>query len=171
MRHFQKISKLLANEKLKEDYDMNTTHMILVDSSTDSADVGKMLNEMDKVDGIKWALGLDSLIGPSVPASMIPDSVTRSLKNDKYQLVLANSEYKVATDELNDQIKELNTILHKYDEGWNADQGEGPLTADLIDITDKDFKTVSAVSIRNYFRNHHASVQVNLTADHPGRRY
>lgn len=125
---------------------MNTTHMILVDSSTDSADVGKMLNEMDKVDGIKWALGLDSLIGPSVPASMIPDSVTRSLKNDKYQLVLANSEYKVATDELNDQIKELNTILHKYDKGGML-IGEGPLTADLIDITDKDFKTVSAVSI------------------------
>ena len=113
---------------------MNTTHMILVDSSTDSADVGKMLKEMDKVDGIKWALGLDSLIGPSIPASMIPDSVTRSLKNDKYQLVLAN------------QIKELNTILHKYDEGGML-IGEGPLTADLIDITDKDFKTVSAVSI------------------------
>ena len=140
------LPSIIANEKLKEDYDMNTTHMILVDSSTDSAAVGKMLNEMDKVDGIKWALGLDSLIGPSVPASMIPDSVTRSLKNDKYQLVLANSEYKVATDELNDQIKELNMILHKYDEGGML-IGEGPLTADLIDITDKDFKTVSAVSI------------------------
>ena len=140
------LPSIIANEKLKEDYDMNTTHMILVDSSTDSADVGKMLKEMDKVDGIKWALGLDSLIGPSVPASMIPDSVTSSLKNDKYQLVLANSEYKVATDELNDQIKELNTILHKYDKGGML-IGEGPLTADLIDITDKDFKTVSAVSI------------------------
>ena len=77
---------------------------------------------------------------------MIPDSVTRSLKNDKYQLVLANSEYKVVTDELNDQIKELNTILHKYDEGGML-IGEGPLTADLIDITDTDFKTVSVVSI------------------------
>ena len=140
------LPSIIANEKLKEDYDMNTTHMILVDSSTDSADVGKMLKEMDKVDGIKWALGLDSLFGPSVPACMIPDSVPRSLKNDKYQLVLANSEYKVATDELNDQIKELNTILHKYDEGGML-IGEGPLTADLIDITDKDFKTVSAVSI------------------------
>ena len=69
----------------------------------------RMLNEMDKVDGIKWALGLDSLIGPSVPASMIPDSVTSSLKNDKYQLVLANSEYKVATDELNDQRAEYDS--------------------------------------------------------------
>ena len=128
------LPSIIANEKLKEDYDMNTTHMILVDSSTDSADVGKMLNEMDKVDGIKWALGLDSLIGPSVPASMIPDSVTSSLKNDKYQLVLANSEYKVATDELNDQIKELNTILHKYDEGGML-IGEGPLTADLIAVS------------------------------------
>ena len=144
------LPSIIANEKLKEDYDMNTTHMILVDSSTDSADVGKMLNEMDKVDGIKWALGLDSLIGPSVPASMIPDSVTRSLKNDKYQLVLANSEYKVATDELNDQIKELNTILHKYDEGGML-IGEGPLTADLITTTDHDFKVVSAVSIGAIF--------------------
>ena len=140
------LPSIIANEKLKEDYEMNTTHMILVDSSVSSADAGKMLKEMEKVDGVKWALGLDSLIGPMIPQSMIPDSVTSALKTEDYQLVLVNSEYKVATDELNAQIKDLNKILHTYDEGGML-IGEGPLTADLIDITDTDFKTVSAVSI------------------------
>ena len=140
------LPSIIANEKLKADYDMNTTHMILVDSSVASADVAKMINEMDDVDGVKWTLGLDALIGPSIPQSMIPESVTEMLKNEKYQLLLVNSEYKVASDELNAQIKELNKILHRYDKGGML-IGEGPLTADLIDITDTDFKTVSIVSI------------------------
>ena len=135
----KELPSIIANEKLKEDYDMNTTHMILADSAIDGADAGRMLSEMEKVDGIKWALGLDSVIGPTIPKSMIPNSVTSALKNDKYQLILVNSEYKVATDE-------LNTILHNYDENGML-IGEGPLTADLIDITDTDFKHVSAVSI------------------------
>ena len=140
------LPSIIANEKLKEDYDMNTTHMILVDSSVSSTDVNKMIKVMDKVDGVKWALGLDSLVGPSVPSDMIPESVSSMLKNDKYQLLLVNSEYKVASDEVNAQIKALNKILHKYDKTGML-IGEGPLTADLIDITDQDFKTVSAVSI------------------------
>ena len=140
------LPSIIANEKLKEDYDMNTTHMILVDSSVSSTDVNKMIKEMDKVDGVKWALGLDSLVGPSVPSDMIPESVSSMLKNDKYQLLLVNSEYKVASDEVNAQIKTLNKTLHKYDKTGML-IGEGPLTADLIDITDQDFKTVSAVSI------------------------
>ncbi len=140
------LPSIIANEKLKEDYDMNTTHMILVGSSVSSTDVNKMIKEMDKVDGVKWALGLDSLVGPSVPSDMIPESVSSMLKNDKYQLLLVNSEYKVASDEVNAQIKTLNKILHKYDKTGML-IGEGPLTADLIDITDQDFKTVSAVSI------------------------
>ena len=140
------LPSIIANEKLKKDYDMNTTHMILVDRSVESADVAKMIDKMDDVDGVKWALGLDALIGPAIPQSMIPDSVTDMLKNDKYQLLLVNSEYKVASDELNAQIKDLNKILHKYDKGGML-IGEGPLTADLIDITDTDFKTVSMVSI------------------------
>ena len=140
------LPSIIANEKLKEEYDMNTTHMILVDSSVSSTDVNKMIKEMDKVDGVKWALGLDSLVGPSVPSDMIPESVSSMLKNDKYQLLLVNSEYKVASDEVNAQIKALNKILHKYDKTGML-IGEGPLTADLIDITDQDFKTVSAVSI------------------------
>ena len=140
------LPSIIANEKLKKDYDMNTTHMILVDSSVEPADVAKMIDKMDDVDGVKWALGLDALIGPAIPQSMIPDSVTDMLKNDKYQLLLVNSEYKVASDELNAQIKDLNKVLHKYDKGGML-IGEGPLTADLIDITDTDFKTVSMVSI------------------------
>lgn len=140
------LPSIIANEKLKEDYNMNTTHMILVDSSVSSTDVNKMVKEMDKVDGVKWALGLDSLVGPAVPSDMIPESVSSMLKNDKYQLLLVNSEYKVASDEVNAQIKTLNKILHKYDKTGML-IGEGPLTADLIDITDQDFKTVSAVSI------------------------
>lgn len=140
------LPSIISNEKLKKDYDMNTTHMILVDSSVESADVAKMIDKMDNVDGVKWALGLDALIGPAIPQDMIPNSVTDMLKNDKYQLLLVNSEYKVASDELNAQIKDLNKILHKYDKGGML-IGEGPLTADLIDITDTDFKTVSMVSI------------------------
>ena len=140
------LPSIIANEKLKEDYNMNTTHMILVDSSVSSTDVNKMVKEMDKVDGVKWALGLDSLVGPADPSDMIPESVSSMLKNDKYQLLLVNSEYKVASNEVNAQIKTLNKILHKYDKTGML-IGEGPLTADLIDITDQDFKTVSAVSI------------------------
>ena len=140
------LPSIIANEKLKKDYDMNTTHMILVDSSVESADVAKMIDKMDDVDGVIWALGLDALIGPAIPQDMIPNSVTDMLKNDKYQLLLVNSEYKVASDELNAQIKDLNKILHKYDKGGML-IGEGPLTADLLDITDTDFKTVSMVSI------------------------
>lgn len=125
---------------------MNTTHILLVDSSVPSPDVGKMLGEIEKVDGVKWALGLDSLVGPAVPSSMIPKSVTELLKNDKYQMVLINSIYKVASDEVNRQVDDINTVLDKYDEGAML-VGEAPLTKDLIDITDTDFKTVSFVSI------------------------
>lgn len=137
---------IIANEKLKADYDMNTTHILLVDSDVPSSDVGKMLKEIEKVDGVKWALGLDSLIGPAVPSNMIPKSITELLKNDKYQMVLINSIYKVASDEVNIQVDEINAVLDKYDKGAML-VGEAPLTKDLIDITDTDFKTVSFVSI------------------------
>ena len=140
------LPSVIANEKLKEDYDMNTTHILLLDSSVPAADVSKMLKKVETVDCVKWALGLDKLVGPGVPSDMLPESVTSMLKNGKYQMVMVNSEYKVATDEVNRQIKEINKIVNQYDEGGML-IGEGPLTNDLIEITDKDFKTVSAVSI------------------------
>ena len=140
------LPSVIANTKLKEDYNMNTTHMILVDSSVAGSDVKKMSQEIEKVDGVKWVLGLDNLVGSGVPADMLPESVTGMLKNDKYQLLMVNSTYKVATDKVNKQIEQIDKIMDKYDKGAML-VGEGPLTKDLINITDADFKRVSAVSI------------------------
>lgn len=140
------LPSVIANTKLKEDYNMNTTHMILVDSSVAGSDVKKMSQEIEKVDGVKWVLGLDNLVGSGVPADMLPESVTGMLKNDKYQLLMVNSTYKVATDKVNEQIEQIDKIMDKYDKGAML-VGEGPLTKDLINITDTDFKRVSAVSI------------------------
>ena len=140
------LPSVIANTKLKEDYNMNTTHMILVDSSVAGSDVMKMSQEIEKVDGVKWVLGLDNLVGSGVPADMLPESVTGMLKNDKYQLLMVNSTYKVATDKVNKQIEQIDKIMDKYDKGAML-VGEGPLTKDLINITDTDFKRVSAVSI------------------------
>lgn len=140
------LPSVIANTKLKEDYNMNTTHMILVDSSVAGSDVKKMSQEIEKVDGVKWVLGLDNLVGSGVPADMLPESVTGMLKNDKYQLLMVNSTYKVASNKVNKQIEEIDKILDKYDKGAML-VGEGPLTKDLINITDTDFKRVSAVSI------------------------
>lgn len=140
------LPSVIANTKLKEDYNMNTTHMILVDSSVAGSDVKKMSQEIEKVDGVKLVLGLDNLVGSGVPADMLPESVTGMLKNDKYQLLMVNSTYKVATDKVNKQIEQIDKIMDKYDKGAML-VGEGPLTKDLINITDTDFKRVSAVSI------------------------
>ena len=140
------LPSVIANTKLKEDYNMNTTHMILVESSVAGSDVKKMSQEIEKVDGVKWVLGLDNLVGSGVPADMLPESVTGMLKNDKYQLLMVNSTYKVATDKVNKQIEQIDKIMDKYDKGAML-VGEGPLTKDLINITDTDFKRVSAVSI------------------------
>ena len=140
------LPSVIANTKLKEDYNMNTTHMILVDSSVAGSDVKKMSQEIEKVDGVKWVLGLDNLVGSGVPTDILPESVTSMLKNDKYQLLMVNSTYKVASNKVNKQIEEIDKILDKYDKGAML-VGEGPLTKDLINITDTDFKRVSAVSI------------------------
>ena len=140
------LPSVIANTKLKEDYNMNTTHMILVDRSVAGSDVKKMSQEIEKVDGVKWVLGLDNLVGSGVPADMLPESVTGMLKNDKYQLLMVNSTYKVASNKVNKQIEEIDKILDKYDKSAML-VGEGPLTKDLINITDTDFKRVSAVSI------------------------
>ena len=140
------LPSIVANEKLKDDYDMNSTHILLVDSSVDSTSVNKMLKEIDKVDGVKWSLGLDNIVGPGIPSDMIPSKLTSMLKTDKYQMIMINSVYKTASDEVNNQVDEINKIVKKYDKGALL-VGEAPLTKDLIDITDTDFKMVSAVSI------------------------
>jgi len=140
------LPSIIANEKLKEDYDMNTTHMLLVNSSVPSYDVNRMLKEIEAIDGVKWALGIDKLVGPGIPADMLPSDVTDMLKTDKYQLIMINSIYKVASDEVNAQVDAVNAVTDKYDKDALL-VGEAPLTKDLIDITDHDFKMVSVVSI------------------------
>lgn len=135
-----------ANSKLDENFKMNTTHILLFDSKMSQKDVGNMMNEMEQVDGVSKVLGLESIVGPSVPLDMIPDEAKEKLMSDNYQMMMISSEYKIASDEVNNQITELNAILKDYDSAGML-IGEAPCTKDLITITDKDFKVVSVISI------------------------
>lgn len=144
------LNSVIANSKLDEEYHMATTHMLLVDADMEPKEVNSMLDEMGKVDGVSFSMSLDTLIGPSIPREIVPDSVTKILKSDKWQLMLIGSEYKVASDEENAQIDELSKILKSYDKDGML-IGEAAATKDLIDITDHDFKVVNIVSIAAIF--------------------
>ena len=141
---------VVANSKLQEDFGVGATHMVLVSTDVSDTDVRAMIHEMENVEGIKYALGLESVVGPLVPEEMLPESVKEVLKSDDWELLLVNSEYKTATDEVNAQINELNTILKKYDSKGML-IGEAPCTKDLIETTDEDFKVVNTVSIVEIF--------------------
>lgn len=144
------LNSVIANTKLDEEYNMATTHMLLVDADMKPKEVNSMLDEMGKVDGVSFSMSLDTLIGPSIPREIVPESVTKILKSDKWQLMLIGSEYKVASDEENAQIDELSKILKSYDKDGML-IGEAAATKDLIDITDHDFKVVNIVSIAAIF--------------------
>lgn len=144
------LNSVIANTKLDEEYNMATTHMLLVDADMQPKEVNSMLDEMGKVDGVSFSMSLDTLIGPSIPREIVPESVTKILKSDKWQLMLIGSEYKVASDEENAQIDELSKILKFYDKDGML-IGEAAATKDLIDITDHDFKVVNIVSIAAIF--------------------
>lgn len=144
------LNSVIANTKLDEEYNMATTHMLLVDADMKPKEVNSMLDEMGKVDGVSFSMSLDTLIGPSIPREIVPESVTKTLKSDKWQLMLIGSEYKVASDEENAQIDELSKILKSYDKDGML-IGEAAATKDLIDITDHDFKVVNIVSIAAIF--------------------
>lgn len=144
------LNSVIANTKLDEEYNMATTHMLLVDADMQPKEVNSMLDEMGKVDGVSFSMSLDTLIGPSIPREIVPESVTKILKSDKWQLMLIGSEYKVASDEENAQIDELSKILKSYDKDGML-IGEAAATKDLIDITDHDFKVVNIVSIAAIF--------------------
>lgn len=137
---------VMANNKLKEDYDMNPAYMLLIKNDVDSLTANKMVNQIEEVEGVKMVLGLNSLLGPAVPQSMLPETLTSHLMSDEYQMVLIASEYAVATDEVNAQIDEINSIVKSYSEE-SMIVGEAPCTKDLIDITAVDFKNVSIASI------------------------
>lgn len=140
------MSNVIANTKLKEEFGMGNTHMVLVNSKLDSKDIRKMNDEFKKVDGIKMSLGLESVVGPMIPEEMLPESVSTVFKSDRWEMIILSSEYKTATDEMGTQITKLNEIIKKYDpDGLLV--GEAACTNDLINITSVDFATVNAISI------------------------
>lgn len=141
---------VIANSKLSEDFDIASTHMLLVDANLPAKSVRSMMKEMEQVDGVKYVLGLESVIGSRIPEEILPESITSILKNDKWELLLINSEYKVASDAVNDQINDLNTILKKYDESGML-IGEAPCMKDMIETTSHDFQVVNAISILAIF--------------------
>ncbi len=146
----QDLDYAIANAKLKKDFDVAATHMILASADLSAKDTRSMIKEMEKVDGIKFALGLDSLIGAGVPEDILPDSVRSVLKSDKWKLILVNSEYRVASDAVNEQLNTLNTILKKYDPAGML-IGEAPCMKDMIETTDRDFRVVNIISIAAIF--------------------
>lgn len=139
-----------ANSKLEEEFDMGAAHMILVDSDLEDKEKRAMIGEMEQVDGVKSVLGIESIVGPALPQSMIPDDVKEVLESENYEMMLIMNEYQVASDEVNEQLDQLNTILKAHDPGGML-VGEAPCTKDLIEITDHDFAVVSAVSILAVF--------------------
>lgn len=144
------LESVVANTKLADEYNMNSTHILLVDSKMPAKTANKMLDEMKEVDGVQFTLGFNSLVGSAIPEEVIPESVKSVLKSDEWQLMLVGSEYEVASDAVNSQVEKLNEIVSQYDDNGMI-IGEAPATKDLIEITDKDFKVVSILSILAIF--------------------
>ena len=140
------LASVQANSRLSDDFDMGATHMVLMDVNLSAKDKAAMMDEMEEVKGVKAVLGLEKIVDPSIPQDFIPQEILDTLESEEYELVLITSEYAVASDEVNEQCDTLNQILKKYDSKGML-IGEAPCTKDLIEITDTDFKTVSAVSI------------------------
>ena len=140
------LPSVVSNRVLDEDFHMGATHMILVDSDIESSKVSAMCDEMRKVDGVKSIIGLDALLGPGIPREVLPEKITSALVSEDWELMLINSEYPTASDEVNRQVTELGNILHRYDKNGML-IGEAPCTLDLIRITDHDFRVVNWASI------------------------
>ena len=144
------IEYVIANSKLSENFQIASTHMVLVDAGLPDKDLRNLTHELEKVDGVKYVLSLESVIGSRVPEEVLPDSLLSLLKSDRWELMLINSEYKVASDEVGQQIDQLNTILKKYDPSGML-IGEAPCTKDMIETTNHDFQVVNLVSILAIF--------------------
>ena len=140
------INYVVSNLKLQEDFDIASTHMLLIDSNISAKSVKSMMKEMETVPGVKYILGLESIIGSRVPQEFLPDSIKSIVESDRWELLLINSEYRAASDEVNEQIDILNTILKKYDANGMV-IGEAPCMKDMIEITGHDFAIVTAVSV------------------------
>lgn len=143
----EKLNCSQANKLLADNFDgTNSIYMILADSNLSAEDSNAMMNDVNDLDGISFALSIDSALGGEIPTEMLPDSLVSELKGDEYQIMMVSTNYTIASDEINDQINKVDAIAKKYD-AKSMVIGEAPCTKDLITITDKDFKTVSAVSI------------------------
>lgn len=142
----QDLDYAIANSKLKDDFNVASTHMVLADAKLSGKSTRAMMKEMENVSGIKYVLGLDTLIGAGVPEEILPDSIKSILESDNWKLILVNSEYRIASDAVNDQVDELNRILKKYDSKGML-IGEAPCMKDMIETTDRDFKVVNLISI------------------------
>ncbi len=140
----------IANSKLKDEFAVGSTHMLLVSADTDGKSIRNMMSEMERTDGVKYVLGVESVVGSLIPEEVVPDSVKNILQSENWKLYIINSEYTTASDEVNAQISELNKILKKYDESGML-IGEAPCTKDMIDITNHDFQVVNAISIAAIF--------------------
>ena len=141
---------VIANSKLSEEFDIASTHMLLLDADLPTRDVRDMIDQMEQVDGVKYVLGLESVVGPLVPEEILPESIRSILKSDRWELMLINSEYKVASDAVSDQLDALNAILKNYDPSGML-IGEAPCMKDMIETTGHDFQVVNAVSIAAIF--------------------
>ncbi len=137
---------VIANSKLADEFDVASTHMILLDRGTSPKAIRNMVSEMEQVDGIKYVLSLESIVGSRIPEAVIPDSIVKVMKSDRWELMLINSEYRVASDDVNSQIDALNQILKKYDPNGML-IGEAPCMKDMIQTTAHDFRVVNTVSI------------------------
>ena len=135
-----------ANEKLKEDFDMENLHMILLDKDTGEKEKNLILSGIDEVDGVKWTFGLNSIAGPAIPKSVVPDDVREMLQSEDHELLFVCSEYGAATPEMNRQISDIERVVREYDKDALV-IGEAPMMKDLQDVTDRDLKVVNAISI------------------------
>ena len=139
-----------ANEKLKKEFNMSNMHMILLKDGLSAKEKSAMSKEIEKVDGVKWVIGLNSLVGSNVPESMIPNNIKKMLKTDNYELEFVSSDYSSATDEVNSQLAKIDKIVKKYQNDGMV-IGEAPMMKDLQDVTDFDLKTVNNISILAIF--------------------
>lgn len=135
-----------ANKKLSKDFGINTSYIIIADSSLSAKDGRAMSEEIKDVKGVKSVLGVDGMMGSAIPRNMLPSELNSSLRSDKHQMILVNSEYRISTDEVNRQVTKVNSIVHKYDKNGSV-IGEAPSTKDLIQLTSKDFQVVNWISI------------------------
>lgn len=146
----QDIEVVKANKKLSETFNVASTHMLLTDASLPEKETREMLEKMEEVDGIQKVIGMETVVGSLVPESVIPEKVRDMLQSKNWKLVLINSEYAVASDAVNAQIDEINTILKQYDKKGML-IGEAPCMKDMIETTGHDFEVVNIVSIAAIF--------------------